>query len=236
MNKTKEKFRVNTIEVDMGNVIPNNWNPKDAIKDNPVNEERFSQIKKGVVEYGLMMPITVRETENGIYEIIDGYHRYQACKELGYTKLLVNNLGKIKDEVAKSLTILFERAKVEPNSIMEAELLKNIYETIPSFSEMAKLLPFDAEMIESKIALIEHDWDQQEESTEDEKGEEDSVSFLFRTSVEDSEICNKALLLVGEDRESSFVEICHSYIKMKEGVDEDAAVEASQIPQEEDYE
>ena len=82
-----------------------------------------------------MMPITVRETENGIYEIIDGYHRYQACKELGYTKLLVNNLGKIKDEVAKSLTILFERAKVEPNSIMEAELLKNIYETIPSFSD-----------------------------------------------------------------------------------------------------
>lgn len=205
-----ENFRVNTSEVDIDLVIPNNWNPKDKLDENPVNNERYQQIKKGIQEHGLMMPVTVR-TVDGLttYEIIDGYHRWLACKELGYTKILINNLGLLEDAVARALTILFERAKIEVNPVKEAELLKDIFALLPDYEAMAKLLPFDAAMIESKINLIQHDWDQYNKEGQGGDDEMGMEKFFFKVGAEDAEICNKALGLTGEEnKDLAFINIC----------------------------
>lgn len=209
-----ENFRVDTSEVDIDLVQPNTWNPKDTTEENEQNRERFEQIKKGIIEHGFMMPVTVRNFQ-GRFEIIDGFHRYRACKELGYSKLLINNLGDVKDEVARSLTILFERAKVETNPTKEALLLKEIYQMVGTYEDMERLLPYSASVIQDKVELVEHDWGKYDKSGGEDPtglGDDTSIKFSFTVDRLFADNCNKALAMAGENKDEAFITMCESYL------------------------
>jgi len=55
---------------------------KFQIRTEHVSEEEFSSLKEGVKENGQLTPAYVRPVAGGKYEIISGFHRYRACKEL----------------------------------------------------------------------------------------------------------------------------------------------------------
>lgn len=88
------------IKVPLDEVYPNSWNPKSESKE-------YQKVVDSIIENGYISPIAVREKEDG-YEIIDGFHRWKALRELGYTEAYVYNLGEVDDNEAKSLTIWFE--------------------------------------------------------------------------------------------------------------------------------
>ena len=91
-------------EVNINDVRPNSWNPKDP--DDP----DYEKVKESVLINGLTQPIFVRENSDGItkYEILDGEHRHRAAMDLGYEKIYIYNEGKVPDEYAKTLTIWHE--------------------------------------------------------------------------------------------------------------------------------
>ena len=210
------KLNIQTIAIEL--IVPNNWNPKDSIEENEVNNQQYLQIKKGMEKFGYLSPILVREIEGGKYEIIDGFHRWLASKELGKKEMVVNNLKVVSDEIAKALTILAETG-VEFNNVKEAELLKSIYDLIPDYERMSELLPYTPEVIENKIQLIEHDWDQYNETGEEGQDDTQAPDSAFRFNIQDTdniEMCHKALTLASNDKDEAFIELCRSFIAMGE--------------------
>lgn len=103
----------NIIKLKIKDIYFNNWNPKD-------NDRAFNRVKKSVEINGMMMPVFVRETDDG-FELVDGNQRVRAAEELGYSEIYAYNLGKISDEEAKQL-VLYMQVQVPFDSILLAPL------------------------------------------------------------------------------------------------------------------
>ena len=87
-------------KVRISDLIFNNWNPKD-------NEKEYEKVKKSLLVNGLITPIFVRETDEGL-EVVDGNQRARAAREIGYTDIYVYNLGKISETEAKQLVLYLQ--------------------------------------------------------------------------------------------------------------------------------
>lgn len=72
--------------------IKQNINYRASYKENEI-AEFMSSIK----QLGLIEPITVRETGNGEFEVVQGNKRFVACKKLGAHTIAADNKGKMSD-------------------------------------------------------------------------------------------------------------------------------------------
>lgn len=119
--------------VDITEVSPNSWNPKDD------DTEEYQRVKASVRKNGLRIPIVVRENPNATdqkfpkYEIIDGEQRFNACQELGFQKVLIYNEGEVSDQRARELTIWYQQ-QVPFN---EKELAKLIAEMTGKWEDVS---------------------------------------------------------------------------------------------------
>lgn len=144
--------------ISIDEIYPNEYNPKPDFNSTEELKLEFEKIKKSIKFHGQGDPIKVRETAKG-YEIIDGYHRWFAMKELGYDKAEIKSFGKITREQAIKITLSFERTKIPLDVIEEAKLVKEIYELEQSIDG----LPYTEEEVADKIKLLEFDFDQYED-------------------------------------------------------------------------
>jgi len=149
MERLKGEFKI----VPLGQVQPNTWNPKDNPEMNPVE---YGNVLKSISAYGLRQAIVVREIGPDKYEIIDGAHRWLACKELGYKNVIINNQGQVSDQEAKKLTINFQDVRVPFNQLELAGLIKELSETEEN---LHSILPYNEEEIEEYKKLLEFSWD-----------------------------------------------------------------------------
>jgi len=51
------------------------------------NQDQYNELKASIKEHGFNVPILVRPLADGRYELIDGEHRIQIVKEMGWTKI-----------------------------------------------------------------------------------------------------------------------------------------------------
>lgn len=217
MEPATEKFVINEMEADIDSIRPNTWNPKDSVDENAQNRERLDTIKRMMTEHGQMAVIVVRENDDGQskYEIVDGFHRWSAAKELGWKRVRINNIGVVQNDVARALTIMFERAKVETNPTKEAQLISEMYKLLPSFDELSKILPYSPEIIKNKVELVNFDWEQFGKDGGKEGEESDHMfRFAFKVDPEAADLCNKALSIAGDDKDLGFIEVCRYYEEM----------------------
>jgi ParB family chromosome partitioning protein len=140
--------------VKIDKILPNAWNPKKFYLEDEDGKKNYERIKKSITKHGQIDPILVREIDNG-YEIVNGFHRYTAAKELGYKELEIKNLGKISDEKAKAIALATEDARVPLDRIMVAEIVKGLIDINPEFTE---LLPYTEEESQELKQLLEFDW------------------------------------------------------------------------------
>ena len=47
----------------------------------------YRELRDSISEHGVWQPILVRPVGNGLYEVVDGFHRYHCCKELRVTAI-----------------------------------------------------------------------------------------------------------------------------------------------------
>lgn len=146
-------FKTNKIKVPINNVLPNPWNPNSQTKE--MFEKEVSSIK----ELGLLGSILVRE-KAGCYEILDGEHRWKACKELNYTEIQVENMGEIDDSQAKLLTVMLNNLRGKD----DIEKRAKIYEQLSA--GQLSLLPFSEEQIENEKRLFKFDFAQYDKQKE----------------------------------------------------------------------
>lgn len=135
--ESKIKFDQKNLHiVDINEVRENTWNPK------KVKGKGYKEVITSIKNRGLLQPIMVRTNPNdqSTYEILDGCHRYNACKELGYSKILIYDFGEMSDEMAKSYTIYWEMG-VRPDKQMFNDLLIELKDQID--------LPYSIDFIEN---------------------------------------------------------------------------------------
>lgn len=167
-----------TIIVSVGELLANEYNPKKGL-DDPVTKREYEYLKTSLAE-GYVQEIIVRENEQGHYEIVDGFHRYLALKEMGVEKIPVKNLGAKTLEEAMKWTLRVEKNKVPVDAIMEAQLLKRLIANI-SPEELAKSLPYTAEQIANQVKLLDFDFDALKRNAE-EAGDLERP-YVFRVEI-----------------------------------------------------
>ncbi|MHA1867143.1 MAG: ParB/RepB/Spo0J family partition protein, partial [Candidatus Heimdallarchaeaceae archaeon] len=99
------EIRGKNLIVSIDKIVPNDFNPKPDYNSTEELRIEFERIKNSLKNHQQIDPIIVRELPEkelkkkpGMrkkYEIINGYHRWAAMKELGVKKVEVKNLGKI---------------------------------------------------------------------------------------------------------------------------------------------
>lgn len=134
------------LSVDIDSVRPNSWNPKDK------DTKEFANVLASIKRHGMMNFIPVRE--NNGYEIIDGEQRWRACKELGYTKMLIYNEGAVDDLRAKELTVWWQ-VQVPWNDLSLAKMITDMLEQYESIA-----VPFDEAELERMKKLAKFDFEQ----------------------------------------------------------------------------
>jgi ParB/RepB/Spo0J family partition protein len=145
------------IEVDTSKVRPNPFNPNRQVS------EIFEREKRSILRHGFIDPITVREAADGAFEIVDGEHRWRAARELTSTgaaalgRLPAVNLGKISDDDAKRLVILFNELRGEPDPAKLALVLKDLVANV-TVDDLSLDLPMTPKDIESMVKAVDFDW------------------------------------------------------------------------------
>lgn len=193
------KFTTKKLEVDINTLAPNAWNP------NKQNDAIFDAAKESIKKYGFIQPILVREKDQG-YEIIDGEHRWRAAKELGSTRITIENIGQLPEQDAKALTILMNAIKGEDDAIKRGVLFKEFTDQYP---ELLDLMPFTDDEIEHDIQLIDfdpNDYDDDRPDMNDPKKR--YVIFKFDVDIDDAPMVEKVLRSFDASNDIALVEMC----------------------------
>lgn len=138
-------------------IVPNTWNP------NRQSEYIYERELNSLKENGMLQPILVREF-GGHYQIIDGYHRHRAAKDLNYTEVPVINMGVVEDVKAQILTVVMNEVKGKADDKLMGELLLAIEAGI-GLEELLKNIPFTEDEFKLLTTTVEVDWDKLREET-----------------------------------------------------------------------
>ena len=66
------------VHIEISKISPNPFQPRMDF-----NQQSLDELKRSIIEKGIIQPITVRRLVNGTYELISGERRVRACQEAG---------------------------------------------------------------------------------------------------------------------------------------------------------
>lgn len=138
-------------EVEIKNIIKAEWNYKED------DHEKAEKLLNNIQENGQLENIIVRELGDGRLECVNGNHRLDVFKELGYEKVIVCNLGSISLKKAQKIAIQTNETKFENNSLKLAETISNITEEF-SIEEMVSTMPYTQEDIDNFRSIADFDF------------------------------------------------------------------------------
>lgn len=158
------------IEVDVSKLKKADWNYKED------NDKLLEKLKANIKNNGLVINLIVRELPDGNFEVVNGNHRLEACKQLNIKKVNVFNLGEIDELTAKRIAIETNETNFETNTGALSDILK---ELINAFGEIDLLdtLPYEAFELDAFAGLESFSFDDVdlgEISSKSKKGEDNS--------------------------------------------------------------
>lgn len=139
--------------VKIDDIVPNPFNP------NEQSGYIFQKMKDTIQSKGLFGSIIVHEFA-GVYQILDGEHRWKACKELGWKEMPVEVSVHLEENDVKFWTLYFNNMKGSDNVEKKAKLFEEIDEG------QAQLLPFTADEIRNTKELFKFDFSKYDEQKE----------------------------------------------------------------------
>ncbi|HPN38186.1 MAG TPA: ParB/RepB/Spo0J family partition protein [Melioribacteraceae bacterium] len=138
------------VKIPIFNILPNPYQPR-------VNflPEALDELKKSILENGLIQPITVRRAGDKQYELISGERRLRACKEIGFTEIpaYIIVVDSKESMIALALIENIQREKLNPIEIAHA-YKKLLEECNLSQEEIAKRVGKDRTTITNFLRLL----------------------------------------------------------------------------------
>jgi len=109
--------------VKISDLLPNNWNPNRFCGNIDKDSSMMDLLKQCILKYGFLFPIiTSWDEAEKKYRIIDGYHRYEALKQLGVEEVAILDM-EILHHDAVQLTVLMNRIKGHHQVLLMSELI-----------------------------------------------------------------------------------------------------------------
>lgn len=115
----------------------------DALKPNPWNTnivppENEAKIDASLKRLGFFKPITVRQLDDGSFQILGGQHRWESARRLGHKHVPIFNVGKVSDAKAKEIGLADNARYGEDDTFALAGLLKEL-----GVEDLQSFLPYD---------------------------------------------------------------------------------------------
>ena len=163
------RIKMKLQEIITEDIKPNEWNP------NEMTDNTFNHLKKEYERVGYLQPVLVRPIKKG-YEIIDGYHRWAAAKDLNHDKVACI-VVEMDDETAKITTLNMNAIKGENNPIKYAKLIADLKNNI-ELEQLIEYLNTTENEITQYINLLDLPDLTDEDFEPDEKEIEDYVQKI----------------------------------------------------------
>ncbi len=184
--KTRQRYlAITELRVDLLDANP--WNP------NRMTEVIRAKLRLNLKRDGFVAPLLVRKLGER-YQIVNGEHRWQIAKELGYATVPCVVLEDLDDRRARILTVNLNELGGDPVPSLLAKLLHDLEEESP-LSELAAVLPYDEAEIKDTLALLKMP-EGLEQMIEEEAAKEEAIApevVSFVVPREHVEIVNRAL-------------------------------------------
>lgn len=115
-------------------------------------DEQWQELKASIEKNGFNIPILVKELDDGRYELIDGEHRIQIVKEMGWEKIPAV-ITDADEKKATLLNILANTARGTQNPMDVAEALKRAYDAGAEIAELASATGHTEFWVKTYLAL-----------------------------------------------------------------------------------
>jgi ParB family chromosome partitioning protein len=131
-------------------IRPNPFQPRTDF-----DKESLDELKKSILENGLIQPVTVRRAENGFYELISGERRLRAFNEIGYREIPAYIIKVDSKEAMLALSLIenIQRKKLNPIEVAQA-YKRLIMECDLSQEDVAEKVGKDRTTIANSIRLL----------------------------------------------------------------------------------
>jgi hypothetical protein len=159
--------------VDVEGLVSAPWNYK---RPNPDMIEKLAASIQHDASAGVM---AVREIDGGRLEVIDGNHRLEAIKRLGWQQALVENFGAISKAQAVLIAQRRNAQWFEDDLPALSRLMRDVVIPELSLDEIEGMMPQDRRSLDQLLALADFDWD----SIPERPAQKDGLSFQFDESL-----------------------------------------------------
>lgn len=118
-------------------------------------EEDLQELCYSIKEKGLLQPIIVRMVDDSMYEIVAGTRRYNACKMIGWRKILCH-VVELDDKDAFEVSLIENIHSKNLNPIDEARAFKDYVTTYGwgGISDLATKLGKSASYVDKRIRML----------------------------------------------------------------------------------
>lgn len=134
------------------------WLPIAALRGHPMNAnvmppEKFDKLVGHIKHTGQYPPLIVRETAAGVYELLDGHHRFKALEQLEHTHAQCVVWRGVDDTRAAVLLTTLNRLEGHDDPRKRGALLRDLERRLDG--DLAKLSRFIPESREQAKKLID---------------------------------------------------------------------------------
>lgn len=109
------------IKINVNFITPNPFQPRTEF-----NQEALDELKKSILENGLIQPITVRRLDFNKFELISGERRLRACKDIGYREIPAYVIKVDSNEAMLALSLIENIQREQLNAIEVAYAYKRL--------------------------------------------------------------------------------------------------------------
>lgn len=160
----------------------NDWNP------NIVPDDIMASIIANIEANGQLQSITCREVNpdgettpgSGVFEVIDGEHRWKAAREVGHKQIWVT-LSEMTREQAKAQTLAMNKLRGAMDPAGVAQVFKDLADFGTDLGDVSLLTGYSLDEITAAIKLLDFDWPKAPEPGE---REEEWHTFVCRMPAE----------------------------------------------------
>ena len=117
-------------------------------------DEQYQELKASIEKNGFTIPILVKPLDNGTYELIDGEHRIQIVKEMGWKKIPAV-ITEADEKKATLLNILANTARGTQNPMDVAEALRRAHDAGADIKELAAATGHTESWVKLYLTLTE---------------------------------------------------------------------------------
>jgi len=130
------------VDIEIEKLTPANWNYKQDYS------KLLEKLKNNIKRNGQIENIIVRELETGFFEVVNGNHRLEAFKQLGFNLIKCYNIGKVSLQQAQRIAIETNETKFQSNQDQLNAILKEIIGE-DSIDDLIQTLPFEEDFLKS---------------------------------------------------------------------------------------